>query len=191
MLRVIDENGKQIGVLPLEEALAKAQEAGMDLIEIAPHARPPVAKISKFTKFKYQQEKKGREVLKKQKKGSEVKEIWLTPFIAENDYSVRLGRILEFLKEGHKVRVAVRFRRNQMSARDFGYNLARRVVEATAEVSGIDQQPKFLGNQLVMMLTPVRRKVVPFDKAQGRQVVQVEQVEQKGEKDEQETKIEG
>lgn len=124
------------------------------MVEIAPHASPPVAKIIDFTKFKYQQEKKEREARKKEKRGTEQKEIWLTPFMADNDYQVRLERIKEFLEEGHKVRITVRFKGRQMGHKEFGYEQAKRVVEDTKEIAAVDQEPKFLGRQLVMTLTP-------------------------------------
>lgn len=155
-LRVIGSDGKQLGIFALSEALKKAQEAELDLVEIAPAANPPVAKIIDFAKFKYQEEKRNREAKLKEKKGTELKEIWLTPFMAENDYQVRLGRIREFLEEGHKVRVTVRFTFRQMVHREFGYEILKKVVADTSEISKIDQEPKFLGRQLMMMLTPVK-----------------------------------
>ena len=126
-LRVIDAEGKQIGVLSLREALEKAAEAGLDLVEIAPTAKPPVAKIIDFAKFRYQQEKKEKEFRRKEKKGSEQKEVWLTPFIGESDYDVRLERVKEFLGNGNKVRVVVRFTGPQMSHREFGFQMAEKV----------------------------------------------------------------
>lgn len=155
-LRVIGPDGKQLGIFSLSEALKKTEEEGLDLVEIAPQARPPVAKIIDFAKFRYQQEKKEREQRVKEKKGSEQKEIWLTPFMADNDYQVRLERIKEFLKEGHKVRVTVRFKGRQMGHKEFGYEQAGRVVQDTKEMAAVDQEPKFLGRQLVMTLTPLK-----------------------------------
>ncbi|MBI4033315.1 MAG: translation initiation factor IF-3 [Candidatus Blackburnbacteria bacterium] len=155
-LRVIDSLGKQLGVFSLSEALKIAQEQGLDLVEIAPKAAPPVAKIIDFAKFKYQQEKKEREARKKEKKGTEQKEIWLTPFIANNDYAVRVGRINEFLGEGYKVRVVVRFTGRQMGHKEFGYEIAKRVVEDTKDIAKVDVQPKFIGRQLLMTLAPLK-----------------------------------
>lgn len=155
-LRVIGADGRQLGIFSLSEALVKAQEDGLDVVEIAPNAKPPVAKIIDFTKFKYHQEKKEREAKLKEKKGTELKEIWLTPFMAGNDYAVRLGRIKEFLSGGHKVRVAVRFTGRQMGHREFGYDLAKRVEEDTDGIAKIDQPPKMIGRQLLMTITPVK-----------------------------------
>lgn len=155
-LRVIDSSGHQVGIFSLSQALEKAREQEVDLVEIAPNADPPVAKIVDFTKFKYQQEKKEREAKLKEKKGTELKEIWLTPFMAGNDYAVRLGRIKEFLSGGHKVRVAVRFTGRQMGHREFGYELAKRVDKDTEGIAKIDQSPKMIGRQLLMTITPVK-----------------------------------
>ncbi|MBI2590424.1 MAG: translation initiation factor IF-3 [Candidatus Blackburnbacteria bacterium] len=160
-LRVIDADGKQIGVLSVQEALKKAAEAELDLVEIAPAAKPPVAKIIDFAKFRYQQEKKEKESRRKEKKGSEQKEVWLTPFMGESDYNVRLERVKEFLGEGNKVRIVVRFTGPQMSHREFGYQMAEKVKSDTQDIAGIDQAPKFLGRQLMMVLTPVKQKVTP------------------------------
>lgn len=157
-LRVIGPAGKQLGIFSLSEALAKANEAELDLVEIAATANPPVAKIIDFAKFKYHEEKRNREAKLKEKKGTELKEIWLTPFMADNDYQVRLGRIKEFLEDNHKVRITVRFTFRQMVHREFGYEILKKVVADTSEISKIDQEPKFLGRQLMMMLTPVKGK---------------------------------
>lgn len=143
-----------------------AQSAGLDLVEIAPLANPPVAKIIDFTKFKYQQDKKEREARRKEKKGTEQKEVWLTPFIGDNDYQTRLTKMREFLTEGSKVRIVVKFRGNQMAHKEFGFEIARRVVTDTKDIAGIDQDPKFLGRQLVMMLTPVKKKATQTDESE-------------------------
>lgn len=157
-LRVIDSEGKQLGVFSADEARVKAQELGLDLVEIAPNAKPPVAKIIEFAKFRYQQEKKEKEAKRGQRRGAEQKEVWLTPFIADADYEVRLGRIKEFLGQGHKVRVVVKFTGPQMAHREFGYQMAHRVGGDTNGLAGIDQEPKFLGKQLIMVLTPIKGK---------------------------------
>lgn len=155
-LRVIGPDGRQMGVFSLQEALVKAQEENLDLVEIAPHANPPVAKIIEFAKFKYREEKREREAKKKEKKGSEQKEIWFSPFMAGNDYTVKAGRVKEFLKEGYKVRVAVRFKGQQMGHKEAGYKIVKKLEEDTKDVGKIEQQPKFLGRQLMTTLTPVK-----------------------------------
>lgn len=166
-LRVIGPDGKQIGVISKDEALKKAQELGLDLVEIAPGARPPVAKIIDFTKFRYQQDKKNREQKLKERKGSEQKEIWLTPFMGNSDYQVRLSRIKEFLEEGHKVRVIVKFTGRQMAHTEFGYEATNRVATDLKDIARMEGRPKFMGRQLIAMVTPVKGQVT----GQGNQVI--------------------
>lgn len=156
-LRVISSDGKQLGVFSKDEALQKAEKEGLDLVEIAPGAKPPVAKIINFAKFKYQQDKKDREAKLAERKGSEIKEIWLTPFMADNDYKVRFGRIKEFLITGFKVRIAIKFTGRQLAHKEFGYELAKRVVNDAKDISRIDSEPKFLGRQLLLTITPVKK----------------------------------
>ncbi|MDO8452844.1 MAG: translation initiation factor IF-3 [bacterium] len=163
-LRVIGQDGKQLGVLSKSEALAKADELGLDLVEIAPSAKPPVAKIIDFAKFKYQEEKRDREAKLKERRGSELKEIWFTPFMADNDYQVRLERVKEFLGGGHKVRIAVRFKGRQMGSKQFGYQIADRVVKDTKGSAVVDQEPKFIGRQLLMGLSPFKKAAKSIDK---------------------------
>lgn len=155
-VRVIDASGKQLGILSREEALNKAKKANLALIEIAAKANPPVAKIIDLGKFKYQEEKK----LKNQKKakGGEIKEVRFSPFIAENDYQIRLGRVKEFLTEKNKVRLVVVFRGPQMRSREFGYNLLSRIVKEFAEQIAVDMPPKFLGKHLMMIISPTTKK---------------------------------
>lgn len=159
-VRAIGPDGKQLGIFSVSEALKEAEKAGLDLVEIAPHANPPVVKIIDFAKFRYQQEKKERDARKKEKKGRESKEVWLTPFIGTNDYQTRLEKIREFLIQGSKVRVVVRFKGNQMGRRQFGYEVSGKVVVDVQDIGGIDQSPKFLGRQLIMTLTPVKKQKI-------------------------------
>lgn len=154
---MIDSSGHQVGLFSLSQALEKAREQEVDLVEIAPNANPPVAKIVDFTKFKYQQEKREREAKLKEKRGAELKEIWFTPFIADNDYGVRLERVKEFLGGGHKVRTVVRFTGRQMGHREFGYQILDHVVLDTKEIAKVDQTPKLIGRQLLMTLSPVKK----------------------------------
>lgn len=153
-LRVIGADGKQIGVLSKEKALKKAKEEGLDLVEIAPKAKPPVAKIIDFGKFKYQEEKK----LKKAKKGSrtaELKEVRFSPFIGEADYKTRFDRVSKFLDEGDKVRVVVKFKGRQMGSKQFGYNVLKRVLDELEREVNIDMEPKFIGRHLAMVISPM------------------------------------
>lgn len=154
-LRVIDENGKQVGILTLSEALAKAKEKEADLVEIAPTAQPPVAKIIDFKKFRYLEEKRERKA-KKRIKGGKIKGIRLTPFIAQADFDFRVRKSEEFLKEGNKVRVVVRFTRRQLGKKEFGYNVIKRFTEALSNFSQAEGEPKWLGKDLILTLSPVK-----------------------------------
>lgn len=158
-VRVIDSEGKQLGVLKREEALEKAKKAGLTLVEIAPKAVPPVAKIVEFGKFRYQEEKKAREREKKTK-GGDLKEIRFSPFIAENDYNIRLGRVKEFLSEKNKVRLVVVFKGKQMGSKQFGFNLLRKLVNELGESIAIDMEPKFLGKHLIMIVSPTTKRII-------------------------------
>lgn len=152
---MVDEKGNQIGVLSKSAALAKAQEAGLDLVEVAPKAQPPVAKIIDFKKFKYQQAKKLRESAKKSK--VEIKEIHLTPFIAAGDLQTRLERIEEFLGDGDRVKLVVKFAGRQITRKEFGYELLEKVLKMV-ERGAPDGEPKLQGRQLYLILNPSKAK---------------------------------
>lgn len=156
-LRVIGQDGKQLGIMSKVDALAKAKDQSLDLVEVGPGAKPPVAKIIDFAKFRYQEDKKLRVAKLKERRGSELKEIWFTPFMADNDYHVRLERVMEFLKEGNKVKIAVRFKGRQMSSKQFGYQVANRVIADTKLNAILDQEPKFIGRQLLFGLSPSKK----------------------------------
>lgn len=159
-LRVIAEDGKQLGVLKLADAFAKARESELDLVEIAPTAKPPVAKIVELGKFRYQEEKKLKKE-KKKSKASELKEIRLSPFIAEHDFENRLARITEFLNEKNKVRVVVVFTGRQLDSKKFGYEVLGRVNKLLAGSISIDMEPKFFGRHLAMVISPLAKKIMP------------------------------
>lgn len=156
-LRVIDSEGKFLGLLSREEALAKAKEQSADLIEIAPKAVPPVAKVMEVGKFRYIEEKKLRDQ-KKKAKSVELKEIRFSPFIAEGDYMTRIRRIDSFLKAGHKIRVVVVFKGRHMGSRNRGYELMREVLDSVGHEVTIDMEPKFLGRHLAMVVSPLKVK---------------------------------
>ena len=151
-LRVLDFESKQIGVMTKEEALKLAKEQGVDLIEIAPNAMPPVAKIIDFGKFRYQEEKKLKEMQKKSKP-SDIKELRYTPFIGEGDYQTRMKRIDEFFREKHKVKLVVYFKVKQLGSKQFGYNLLNRILRDIGDEINIDMKPKFLGRNLIMIIS--------------------------------------
>lgn len=153
MLRVLDEENKQIGILKREEALAKAQKLGLDLVEIAPQAIPPVCRIIDFKKFRYLEEKRARESRKKTKT-SELKELRLGPFMSENDLRVRIARAREFLKQGHKLRLAVKFAGRQITHPEFGWQALNKVIKEVEEFGRIEREPKFEGKILATTLAP-------------------------------------
>ncbi len=156
-LRVLDGEGKQVGIISKFEALTKAREAGLDLVEIAPAAKPPVAKLVDYNKFLYQEEKKKREE-KKKAKASETKEIRLGPFISDNDLQVMVRRGREFLEGGDKVRLVVKFKGRQITRPEFGREVIRKTIEALADISKVDREPHFEGRQMIALLSLERNK---------------------------------
>jgi translation initiation factor IF-3 len=156
-LRVIGSDGKLIGVLSKDEAIRKAKELGLSLIEIAPTATPPVAKIADYGKFKYAEEKKIRAQQKKVK-GGEVKEIRFSPFIADNDFKVRIERIKEFFADKNKVRVVVVFTGPQMRVKHTGYDVINKIKAEFGDTVAIDMTPKFLGKHLITVISPISKK---------------------------------
>ena len=141
-------------------ALVQARKSGLDLIEIAPIAKPPVAKIINFGKFRYQEEKKEKQQ-KKGVKGGELKEIRFSPFIGEADYKTRLERVKEFLEDKDKVRLVVKFKGRQMGSKQFGYSLLKRVLDELGQSIAVDMEPKFLGRHLIMVISPRFSKKKP------------------------------
>jgi translation initiation factor IF-3 len=155
-LRVIGSDGKQIGLLSRDEALNKAREEGLDLIEIAPTARPPVAKIIDQGKFRYELEKKLQKE-KKKTKASELKEVRFSPFIAENDFNTRTERVREFLEGKNKVRLVVVFLGRQMNSKSFGYDVIKRVMSKFEGSITLDSEPKFFGRHLAAIISPTKK----------------------------------
>jgi translation initiation factor IF-3 len=150
---VIDETGEKRGVLPLEEALDLAADAGLDLVEVSPTAKPPVCKILDYGKFKYQAQKKAAEARKKQK-NVEVKEIKMRPSIDTHDYDVKMRALKKFLGEGNKVKVTIRFRGREMAHTNLGRELLTRVRDELGEEVKIELMPKMEGRQMVMIIAP-------------------------------------
>lgn len=156
-LRVIDSEAKQIGILTRIEALKQAQEKEMDLVEIAPTANPPVARIIDFKKFLYQEEKKKQEE-KRKSKNSETKEIRLGPFMDDHDLEVMVRRAREFLEGNDKVRLVVRFKGRQMGHPEFGREVLNKAIMSLSDVSKVDKEAHFEGRQLISMLSPEKGK---------------------------------
>lgn len=152
-VRLIDVDGTQLGIKPVTEALLAARTKGLDLVEIAPQASPPVCKILDYSKFLYEKDRKDREARKKQKSGL-LKEVRLSPVIGIHDLDVKLRHVEEFLKEHDKVRVTVVFRGRQNEHKDLGMNLLKRVQERLASLASVEQTPLLDRNRLHMMLIP-------------------------------------
>jgi len=154
-VRLIDENGNMVGVVPLREALARAEEVGLDLVEISPTARPPVCKILDYGKFKYEAQKKAAAARKKQRV-IEIKEIKMRPGIDENDYEIKMKKVREFLDEGDKVKVTLRFRGREMVHTHLATSLLERIKNDVADRAKVEQMPKLEGRQMVMVMAPLR-----------------------------------
>jgi translation initiation factor IF-3 len=152
-IRLVDERGEMKGVVTLREALDKAVEAGLDLVEIAPTADPPVCKILDYGKFKYEEQKKKNEARKKQKV-IEIKEIKLRPTIDDNDYNIKMRAMLRFLEEGDKVKVTLRFRGRELAHQDLGMAVLVRVRDDLDPVAKVEQMPKMEGRQMTMVVAP-------------------------------------
>jgi len=153
---VIDPEGKQIGVMSLRDAIRKAEEFGLDLVEVAPHVDPPVCRIMDYGKFKYLQNKKAQEAKKKQQAASQVKEIKLRPTTDPHDLQIKLRKIREFLEEGHKTKVRMMFRGRELAHKEMGEGLMQKILEELKDCGKPDYQPKFEGNQIVVMISPVK-----------------------------------
>ena len=152
-VRLVDENGEMMGVVPLSEALQRAQGVGLDLVEVSPNAAPPVCKILDYGKFKYEAQKKANAARKKQRT-IDVKEIKMRPNIDSNDYNIKMRKIHEFLAEGDKVKVTLRFRGRELAHQDLAINLLERVRDELGDQAKVEQFPKMEGRQMVMIMAP-------------------------------------
>ncbi len=156
-LRVLDSEGKQIGIISKDEALTLARSQELDLVEIAPLAKPPVAKIIDFKKFLYQEEKKKREE-KKKAKTSETKEVRLGPFMSENDLMVMARRAREFLQNGDKVRLVVTFNGRQITHPEFGHKILDKTLDILSDISKVDRERKLEGRKLIILISPEKKR---------------------------------
>jgi len=152
-VRLVDERGNMVGVVGRNEALTMAANAGLDLVEIAPNADPPVCKILDYGKFKYEEQKKKNEARKKQKI-IEVKEIKLRPSIDDHDYQVKMRSMNKFIEEGDKVKVTMRFRGRELAHQELGMNVLMRVKDDLDEIAKIEQFPRMEGRQMTMVISP-------------------------------------
>lgn len=154
-VRLIGENGEALGVVPMAEALQKAKEATLDLVEIAPTANPPVCRIMNFGKFIYQQKKKQQDSKKKQKT-TQVKEVKFRPNIDDHDYEFKIKNILKFLAHGDKVKATVQFRGREMARRENGQKVLDRLLVDLEGRAAAESRSEMLGNRLYQILAPVK-----------------------------------
>ncbi len=154
-VRLVGAQGEMIGVVGIREALARAEEAGLDLVEIAPTAAPPVCKILDYGKFKYEAQKKANAARKKQRV-IEIKEIKMRPGIDDNDYDIKMKKVREFLDEGDKVKVTMRFRGREMAHQHLAMDILEKVKSEVADLGKVEQMPKLEGRQMIMVMAPLK-----------------------------------
>jgi translation initiation factor IF-3 len=156
-VRVIGAEGEQVGILSRDEALAMAQEAGLDLVEIQPNGDPPVCRIMDFGKFKFEQQKKAHAARKKTKQ-VEIKELKFRPTTDIGDYTIKLRNLKRFLEEGDKVKITVRFRGREMAHMELGDAMVKKIAADIAEEAVIEQYPRMEGRLMVMMVAPKKKQ---------------------------------
>ena len=157
-MRLIGVEGEQIGIVTLAVANALAEEAGIDLVEIAPTAQPPVCRLMDYGKFRYQESKKKHEAKLKQKQ-IQIKEVKFRPNTDEGDYNIKLRNLIGFLEEGDKAKVTLRFRGREMAHQEFGIRLLERVRDDLLQHAVVEQFPRMEGRQMVMVLSPKKKEV--------------------------------
>jgi len=155
-VRLIDDEGNQLGIVEIREAQKIADERGLDLVEVAPNANPPVCRVMDFGKFLYQEKKRAQEAKKKQHI-FQVKEVKFRPMIDPHDYSVKLKRLLRFLTEGDKVKATVQFRGREMARMDLGYSLLKRLEADIADHGVVESTPERAGNRVHQIFAPPRK----------------------------------
>ncbi len=152
-VRVIDENGENLGVMYTREAIDQAAEVGLDLVEVSPNADPPVCKFLDVGKFRYEAQKKAN-LARKSQKTQEIKEIKMRPNIDDHDYETKMRSVVKFIEEGDKVKLTLRFRGRELSHQQLGMNLLRKVQEDVADIAKIEAFPRMEGRQMLMVLAP-------------------------------------
>jgi len=156
-VRLVAEDGEQLGIVPIRDALRLAEEREVDLVETAPTAQPPVCKLMDYGKFKYRESKKAHEAKLKQKQ-IQVKEIKFRPGTDEGDYQIKLRNLIKFLDEGDKTKITLRYRGREMAHQEFGHRLLERVKNDLEPYGTVEQWPKMEGRQLIMVLAPKKGK---------------------------------
>jgi translation initiation factor IF-3 len=154
-VRLVDENGEMVGVLPQKEALERAYKAGLDLVEVSPNADPPVCKILDYGKYKFEEQKRRAEIRKKQKI-IEIKEIQLRPGIDTHDFEVKMRSARKFIEEGDKLKVTLRFRGRELSHQQLGMDVLNRVKETLQDIAKVEQYPKLEGKRMIMVMGPAK-----------------------------------
>ncbi len=157
VVRLIDADGSQVGVVPIDEARAKADQHSMDLVEIVPNAEPPVCRVMDYGKYRFEQTKKQHSAKKRQKQ-TQVKEVKFRPGTEEGDYQVKLRNLVRFLEHGDKTKVTLRFRGRELAHRDLAAQLLKRVENDLHELGVVEQYPKMEGRQMVMVLAPRKKQ---------------------------------
>jgi len=156
-IRCIDENGEQMGIIPTRQALIRAHEAGLDLVEISATSKPPVCRIMDHGKFKFEQEKKKKEQKKKQV-AAKLKEVKFHVNIGDHDYQTKLRHTREFIEGGDRVKVSLMFRGRENAHRELGFELMQRIISDSTEFAAVEQTPKLMGRNVFMMLIPKKTK---------------------------------
>ncbi|MDQ0337812.1 translation initiation factor IF-3 [Caldalkalibacillus uzonensis] len=156
-VRLIDVDGNQVGIVPIKKALQMAQDANLDLVNVAPQAKPPVCRIMDYGKYKFEQQKREREARKKQKVIN-VKEVRFSPNIEEHDYNTKMRNVQKFLSKGDKVKCTIRFRGRQITHAELGRELLERLAEDIADVGVVEKKPSMDGRNMIMFLAPKTEK---------------------------------
>ena len=162
-VRLLDDQGKQIGVMLMSQARDMSQETGLDLVEINGKSIPPVVKLISFSKFKYQEAKKLKSE-KKGNKGGDLKEIQMSPFIGKNDYEVRVNKAKKFLATGNKIKLSIKFQGRQMAHKQFGHDLLNKFKSDLEEVAISENEAKLIGRRLMITFSPSKKKITKNEK---------------------------
>ncbi|HMC36915.1 MAG TPA: translation initiation factor IF-3 [Actinomycetota bacterium] len=165
-VRLVGSDGAQIGIVSIQDALRRAQDLDLDLVEVAPQAQPPVCRIMDYGKYKYERDIRQKEARKKQSR-IEVKEIKFRPKIDPHDYATKKGHVIRFLKAGARVKVTIMFRGREMAHTELGRKILDRLVEDLKDIAQVDAYPKLDGRNMVMVIAPTKRQVAREAAAQG------------------------
>jgi translation initiation factor IF-3 len=156
-VRLVGPNGEQVGIVRIDDALRLAQESDLDLVEVAPTARPPVCKLMDYGKFKYETAQKAREARRNQAQ-TQIKEMKLRPKIDQHDYDTKKGHVVRFLRQGDKVKITIMFRGREQSRPELGFRMLQRLAEDVADLGYVESAPRQDGRNMIMVLTPHKRK---------------------------------